>query len=225
MRESILLCFSISVLLLLYAIHTKRSGLIRPGQTITVLGLFVFYVTDWLRNQRYVDAGFVYRYCIVMGISTLLAVYLNRTNASEVKSSQFTRWFTRITAVGVWFGLLQVTGDIYYQNAGRSFYFELYRQLLAAMLSMGLGFFLAYTRINRDKVLRIFGCACVLLGAGMLVWLEVYYLPVPDTVNSGFQAFAAPAALLLGNVLAVIIIGLLWKNRKYRKIQRKEEDR
>lgn len=206
-----------------FGLIIKKIYIEKAGWSVFALGLICFFITDWLRNLRYVDKDFVYQYTIINVISILIILanlIANKKSATPGTSItwKYTTIFKRITIISIWFYMLQTSTDIYSIKADRGFYYEFFKIILMIIINMAFLFFILRGPLIYDKVLRIFSYLCGFCGTSMCLWLDIFEPIIPHFEELYGKMYIAIGLLIFVNLICIISIREIYmsikKNRK-----------
>lgn len=209
-------------ILILIGLISQKLNIEKAGWKVIVLALIAFFILDWIRNLKYVDEAFVYRYSIINIISILIIIANLKANKKSKTPGTSITWkyttiFKRFTIISLWFYMLQTFGDIYLIKMDRNFYYEFYRTVLMLLINMLFLFSILKSPLCYDKVVRIFSYFCGIFGFVMCLWLDFYEPIIPHFEELYREMYRAVGILIVINLIVFISIREIYVSMKKNK--------
>lgn len=173
------------------------------------MGLFCFLLSDWLRDFRFAEAGFVVKYTLVTFLNVLLAVLLQRERLKDGQQDRLLVSFTVFVMVNVWFYLLHMANEAALVWLPRNLYFEACKAGMWTVIHLTASFYSVRFALSLGNFAGYLSGLMLACGLFLVAWLDISQPFVRQFSALQFLDFVVWAFLALVHGL-LLITGIHW---------------
>lgn len=188
---------------ILFGFALRNKAMIKCGCWIFGIGLTGFFLWDWVRDIKFAERYYTYKYSIISLESILItAAYLiDRKQIQTENSGILPAWgrFIYFTIVNTWLFFLHLGGELFISSVPRWLYYEFYKVLLMAFTSFVFGYWVCRVPLLADSVGRRLQKLFYTCGIIPVLWLDISFPVLKSLQRLRGEDIAAAAAFILMN--------------------------
>lgn len=181
----------------------RNKAMINCGCWIFGIGLTGFFLWDWVRDIKFAERYYTYKYFIISLESILIAAaYLITRNQNQAEASGALPawgWFIYFTIVNTWLLFLHLGGELFITSVPRWLYYEFYKVLLMALTSFIFGYWIWRVPLLADSVGRRLQKLFYICGIIPVLWIDISFPVLKYLLRLRGEDIVAAAVFILMN--------------------------